>query len=823
MSTSKNIPIGFRVPGGEIGALAPAESVRRTQRADKGPEQSPFEQWVVSKLIARLNREDQDLDRRRFQKGTRNVKYYEGEQNGFFGRYTNQFYTYDSQDSGDPQRTHNSFRYYSDAITTQWVQGRADLKVIPILRDATDDHTEAAVRKANQILDYYETTRLTEDFLQDECKNEQFFGGAFRLTYWDPDIGQTIERPVFGETRLQLGANVYSCRGCGRAVQAEEAKGGRCLDCGGALEVEPGPAIEVVMITGTEEIKAGDLRVEQVPPLEVKFDRAGGKFEKATYVRRRRRLRTEVVSATLPWWQPEGGSGAGDNADDPGLHYQRLAQRSIGNTGQSSNYMTLSSGGSYEDGSRFTVVDQWWFSAVMYSDERLKWSYDIELAGGSVIPAGTPLKEVFPEGLYCLVVNGEILDQRNESFLDHWQYTPFISLPTRADGDGIEDMCEPQRQTNRFKALMEESAAYRSSPPTLYRSEYIKRSKYSNKPREMYPVQGLPLDKSLAELVYQPAGSQLTAEVTEFLQMLDGDMQKYSKGWSTSTGAPDVRAMGAMKTATGASLMSQNASAQRAPELAQRACGDVKWAMQALKLFQRHAVYERYLPFQGRSGDQGGAWFKGADIDAEFEVAAKQRSWLPKSETDRQNRLQMALQVLGIAAKVNPGLASNPAFQEHVAETYDVPLDVFDSSDPDRELAARRIDQMRRAFKKMVRAIEVFEMGPDAAGAALAGVIDPPIHASENHQVANQYYAEWLKSREGIEAGRMMRDAITAVMDEHMKIGSALQQGMQAQALETNAPAIAHQNQQMAMAMAAKKMATGPQTAAPGQAGSAEI
>ena len=114
-------------------------------------------------------------------------------------------------------------------------------------------------------------------------------------------------------------------------------------------------------------------------------------------------------------------------------------------------------------------------------------------------------------------------------------------------------------------------------------------------------------------------------------------------------------------------------------------------------------------------------------------------------------------------------------------------------------------------------------MGPDAAGAALAGVIDPPIHASENHQVANQYYAEWLKSREGIEAGRMMRDAITAVMDEHMKIGSALQQGMQAQALETNAPAIAHQNQQMAMAMAAKKMATGPQTAAPGQAGSAEI
>src|SRR5262249_17754448 len=156
-------------------------------------------------------------------------------------------------------------------------------------------------------------------------------GGAFRLTYWDPDIGQTIERPVFGKARVQLGPSVYGCPGCGQEGLAEEAKDGQCLNCAAALEIEPGPAVELPMITSTEQIKAGDLRVEQVPPLEVKFDRAGGKFEKATYVRRRRRLRTEVVSATVPWWQPEGGSGAGDNADDPGLHYQRLAQRSIGN------------------------------------------------------------------------------------------------------------------------------------------------------------------------------------------------------------------------------------------------------------------------------------------------------------------------------------------------------------------------------------------------------------------------------------------------------------------------------------------------------------
>jgi hypothetical protein len=217
------------------------------------------------------------------------------------------------------------------------------------------------------------------------------------------------------------------------------------LECGARVEAEPGAQLEVAMITATERIRAGGLRVEQVPPLEVKFDRAGGKFEKATYVRRRRRLRTEVVSATIPWWQPEGGSGAGDNADDPGLHYQRLAQRSIGNIGQGANYMTLGSGGGYEEGSRFAVVDQWWFSAVMYSDEGLKWNYDIELAVGLIIPAGTTLKQAFPDGLYCLVVNGEILDQRNEDFLDHWQYTPFIALPTRADGDGIEDMCEPQR------------------------------------------------------------------------------------------------------------------------------------------------------------------------------------------------------------------------------------------------------------------------------------------------------------------------------------------------------------------------------------------
>ena len=32
-----------------------------------------------------------------------------------------------------PKRTQNSFRYYSDAITTQWVQERAEMAVIPYL------------------------------------------------------------------------------------------------------------------------------------------------------------------------------------------------------------------------------------------------------------------------------------------------------------------------------------------------------------------------------------------------------------------------------------------------------------------------------------------------------------------------------------------------------------------------------------------------------------------------------------------------------------------------------------------------------------------
>ena len=78
----------------------------------------------------------------------------------------------------------------------------------------------------------------------------------------------------------------------------------------------------------------------------------------------------------------------------------------------------------------------------------------------------------------------------------------------------------------------------------------------------------------------------------------------------------------------------------------------------------------------------------------------------------------MALQVLGIAAKVNPGLAASPAFQEHVAEISDVPLDMFDSSDPDRELAARRIDQMRRGERRMAGATRMFQRAGGGGGRA---------------------------------------------------------------------------------------------------------
>src|SRR5262249_29129304 len=139
-----------------------------------------------------------------------------------------------------------------------------------------------------------------------------------------------------------------------------------------------------------------------------------------------------------------------EEREDPAMRAERILQRSVGNTQAGSGFAgSAAQSNTAEPG--MTLVDQWWFRPELYS--RCVLSSDVKLGNGTVIPAGG-LKDSFPSGLYVLALNGEPIDFRDEDFTDHWQHTPFVLVPTRIDGDGVEDMVEPQKEYNDVKGLV---------------------------------------------------------------------------------------------------------------------------------------------------------------------------------------------------------------------------------------------------------------------------------------------------------------------------------------------------------------------------------
>lgn len=801
-----------------VGVTTPTEVYSRQARTSPIPPEQ-LVPWLA-RLFTRLSSEDRELDWRRHQKWLVNSKMYEGEHFGRVSQLDGKWRPV-TRGKGDPRYVHNKFRYYSDAITTQWVQSRTDLLVVPIPAHEADDHAVGAARKAQEILDYYEKTILTEVFLQEEGKLGQFTGQMFRYTYWDATAGPKAKRPQFGSTSpTKLAGDSYTCADCGQSGPSTEIDDDKCPECGSqSLDQQTVPELGLSPVDGYEDQSVGDIVTRIVPAYQVKYDRTVRKLEDSAYLRLRFRVRTEVAEALVPWVNTLASS---DESEDPALRAERILARGVGNTRQSGS--SQSAGGQSASEPAMTVVDQWWLRPAMYAKAEV--AMDVKLHGGQIITKG-PLSESFPTGMYVLVMNGEPVDFRDECFLDHWQHTPFVLIPTRVDGDGVEDMVEPQREYNDIKGLVLSNIKHVDGAGLMYRPEYIKNKDFSGKPYEMTPVQNLPPDVPLSAVVSPIPRVSLPAEVFNYLEQEDQEMQIASKGFSAATGAPDINAAGG-DTATGQRLMSSNARSMRAPELALRAAGNIKWAEQVLRLFKENATDARYIPLAGKTGEKEGSWFKASDIDADFYITAKPGSWQPTGPMDKQANLSSALQVLGGVEGLLAVAQQAPKLLAEVCEIYDVDLDVGDDT-LDARLARLRLDQMRAVVPQAQAAVqsippEVLQQA--AMQAQAAGQPPPPSPAAQMifsaappdpedpHAQLERYYVRWLITDEGLDATPEMREAVHMAIDAARQggVAQAQQQGQaqlaaQAPQMQAQQAMAAQQSQQQSQGDAARQQA----------------
>ena len=554
--------------------------------------------------------------------------------------------------------------------------------------------------------------------------------------------------------------------------------GPTCPACGSPnLEIEQSEPLEVEAFTGYEEVELGELVCESVPAFELKHDLTKTPQD-SPYLIRRRRVRVPLLEAKFPELSIKPARG-----EYAGLQAESDLKRSVYNSPTSN--IRISSDNTDEPTTDFVQI---WFDPCLYSRCILK--EDFETLTGDVIPAGTRLLDLFPDGMYSAWIEGidGCVELRNEHHRDYWVGSEYRLRAISSLGSGIEDMIEGQRQYNLIQSIIYTQLRTSAMPATLYDQRLLPNgtSTYlgslQNIPVEMAALDDrVPISAAVHQLSPQPP----TPAHFQYGQDLNIFMQRASRVTDVGLG----QALGLdNKTATGAQLAAANAQGLFGPQLALKAEVDRRGAEIILGLFKKYSFDERYIPLSGKRGEQDGTWLSAADIGVEIYAEVVNESFLPQTNLERRQHWQEFLMNFpGGLGELKMAMQQAPAMVEMLAEMFDVDLAGEDYTAA-AELCRERVDQMEEALpmlQMMAQQMPPTRMEVDPmtgaamevpvdpmaeAGQFLIGILVPPIELEElGHMQSIAWLREWLTTDEGKKAPQELRAGVKAMIAAHLE------------------------------------------------------
>jgi len=758
--------------------MTPVET-RQEHSVSVPPSYPPFPTYV-KQITSRLSREQDGSWRERHAKALTNELMYRGQQLGRVSTFDLQWrpLVQNAKNEPFPLKVYNFIRPNSDAVTAQGCLSRSDLQVIPLPKHKADEKAKGQAEAANYVLDYYEDTTETETFLIREDKLGQFCGNVIRRIRWNPNGGPIVLRPKYEDAEVKTGPDTYTCPQCQESGTPEQLVEGMCPYCGSPAEINEAPTVVAPQFVGHEEVRAGDVETDIIPGYQVRCDSLGGDFEQSSWVQIQFQMRPEEVKQVIPWWNSEHPRG---KSADGGVLVEQKLQAATG-TGSTGRISYQREGGGNP---RVLIVQLWWFKPCWYSNvtspQDEKWGNP---ENPIEIPANTKFGDVFKSGMYSCLVDGEPIDFRDEDFIDRLFHCQRYPVPSQTWGDGIEDVNDPQRGINLKRALKEANIRYNVGSGMIYRGRYLKGGAPHGIPFERIPVEpNWPIDKPLtgpSGVVTALERPQLSREVFESEQEDQQAIQYQLKAFPTSLGAADTQGGG---TATEASLMNQGARNQRAVELAPYAAFRARWARGVLKMFRENAGESRPMPLMGRTGEMEMKWFMGSDIDGQYVVSSRPRSWLPRGEMEYQADLKAAFELIGVMGGLQVVMAA-PRLREQIEEAFNISL-AADDSDVSQRYCRWQLERMKEAMEQMGQEGMV---DPQMAVMTILAAA-PVLPTVQNHPVCIAYIQKILQEDEGIRFPDALKIALVQRIEEHKMAMVQSQVQSTSMEMEANAPA----------------------------------
>ena len=324
------------------------------------------------------------------------------------------------------------------------------------------------------------------------------------------------EVPEYGDA-VKYYSVLHNCAECGSNIDEIQFKGERgkveeetkvCAVCGyeGLPEVneyeEEFP--EIIGVTSTPKSRTF---IEVFSPLFVYLPFYARKQEGIPYLRLRFEQHYSALKNVFPKLKKKGFSPSIDqvNADERGIR--------IG-----------------VNDSNLCTVDCWWIRP---------WGFDIIDGKDKEIKK---LKEKFPDGMYVIIIDDQIVEVTNESLDDHWAISS-NPLSTYIHGEPLGKGLAPiQDLENEILDLQIETFEY-SIPETFARSDVLDFKKYKNsksQPGMIYPAIPPAEGMSLADAFHSVKTATLSEEADAFMRRLDDKAQFVSSAFPSIYGGPAI-------------------------------------------------------------------------------------------------------------------------------------------------------------------------------------------------------------------------------------------------------------------------------------------
>jgi hypothetical protein len=775
---------------------------------------TPLNEYLVStaRAIEGINA-DAELERARIIIKMR--KFYSGHQVGYVSRVDNRWV--DKKKRGDALYVDPVLASFIDINVAQIVKSRPTIKVRARSQDRVDK--EQAAQYAEELLKDAQLNLFTADFLQREAKlGLQLSGEAYRITWFDSNVkGTEIRVPIAEKRMVTPQSSAWECPHCGASGELT-ADISNCPQCGywniDKIGAEP---FETSVVTGYQDVPAGDVRCESPDPLEMKVI-GDGDIASALAVTRDRLIMRGLLESLHKLDEDSRIPSTGTVPSK--LKYLQDLRLDSPKSGVRGDEEATTRGGDQFELLHYKEV---WLDPAAYGGYEFQKATRLpELSKPegkrTLAKKGQKLEEIsnerghYRDGAYFAMVGDQVLDIYPCDKKKHLEHC-VNNIGEGFHGLGEWDLLPLQEQKNVLRSLMFAKEKFDSLSPTLVRTEWVDPQKLAearSSPNAIVPVTNMPAEAPLANAAARiDTGRPLTGAYQ--LDEIIGQSMQYRTGASTlETGAPDM--IGRNKTATAVNAAQVQAEGRRGPMLQLRAEMERRQAYQILQLRKDNWPEEMYASLDKKVGGDAGRWFRQSDIYRDFVIEIVPESWWP--QTAEQRKADLAA-LYAVADPTNPQIIK--ALWSRATELHGRGLDL-NAYQSDRIEARIRLERLREVaeFVEKGSGVPVYDQQGVPVGSMInlaiekARLVPELTITSENgdpictnpildrHDEYIEAYSSWLLTSEGRDASPFVRAVVNRVIVRHYDGKVQFTQFMQQEEMKANAPQMAAQEQMMA-------------------------